>query len=159
MIVWIERKLAIAAHDRLIAEHGGSAGVRDERLLESVLARPQQLYAHGDPAPDLADLAASLAFGIAKNHPFVDGNKRSAYTCCESFLNLNGAELDASAEDKYVSILGLAEGHLKESEYAAWLRSHIRVTPPPQVQEGRSQHAVQKRKPAAKKTTRQRSRS
>ena len=77
MIVWLEKALTLAIHDRQLAEHGGSAGVRDETLLESVLARPQQLFAYGDPVPDLAELAASLAFGLARNHPFVDGNKRT----------------------------------------------------------------------------------
>src|SRR3546814_12112128 len=78
MIVWIEKPLILLLHDRQIAEHGGLAGVRDENLLQSALARPQQLYAYGDPPPDLAALAASLAHGIARNHAFVDGNKRSA---------------------------------------------------------------------------------
>jgi death-on-curing protein len=71
MIIWIEKALALAIHDRQLAEHGGSSGVRDEGLLESALARPQQLFAYGDPPPDLADLAASLAYGLARNHPFV----------------------------------------------------------------------------------------
>jgi death-on-curing protein len=77
MIVWISRALALAVHERQLAEHGGSAGVRDESLLESTLARPQ-LFAYGDPSPDVAALAASLAFGLARNHPFVDGNNRKA---------------------------------------------------------------------------------
>lgn len=76
MIVWLEKALVLAIHDRQLAEHGGSGGVRDETLLESALARPQQLYVYGDPAPDLANLAASLSYGLARNHPFVDGNKR-----------------------------------------------------------------------------------
>jgi death-on-curing protein len=140
MIVWIDRALAHAMHDRQLAEHGGSSGVRDERLLESALARPQQLHAYGDPQPDLADLAASLAFGIAKNHPFVDGNKRTAYVCCETFLVLNGAELEASVEEKYVAILGLAESKLKEAEFAAWLRAHVTL-PKRGVQEPRATYA------------------
>ena len=77
MIIWIERTLALAIHERQLSEHGGGSGVRDEALLESALARPQQLFAYGDPPPDLAALAASLAFGLARNHPFVDGNKRT----------------------------------------------------------------------------------
>jgi death on curing protein len=140
MIIWIEKPLTLALHDRQIAEHGGSAGVRDETLLQSALARPQQLHSYGDPEPDLADLAASLAFGLAKNHPFVDGNKRTAYVCCELFLALNDAELEASVEDKYVTILGLAESRLTEKEFAAWLRSHIHITSRGQVQEDRAQY-------------------
>ena len=82
MISWLTKALVLAIHDRQLAEHGGSAGVRDEGLLESALARPQQLHAYGDPAPDLADLAAALASGLARNHPFVDGKKRSAAGGC-----------------------------------------------------------------------------
>ena len=148
MIVWIEKPFVLALHDRQIAEHGGSSGVRDERLLESALARPQQLFAYGDPAPDLADLAASLAFGIAKNHPFVDGNKRSAHVTYRAFLALNDAELEATLEEKYLAILALAEGKLKEKEFAAWLRAHIRVSARGQVQEPRAKYVV--RKTAAK---------
>src|SRR5699024_8276914 len=104
MILWIEKRLALAIHDRQLAEHGGSSGVRDEGLLESALARPQQLFAYGDPPPDLADLAATLAYGLARNHPFVDGNKRTAYVACRTFLELNGASLSASREEKYRTI-------------------------------------------------------
>jgi death-on-curing protein len=135
MIVWIDRRLALAIHDRQLAEHGGSAGVRDDNLLESALARPQQLYAYGDPSPDLADLAASLAYGLARNHPFVDGNKRTAYVVYRTFLELNGARLLASAEERYLTILGLAEGKLKLEEFADWLRSHIRTGRPDRIQE------------------------
>src|SRR5512141_2290341 len=112
MLVWIEKELVVAIHGRQIAEHGGSAGVRDEGLLESALARPQQLHAYGDPAPDLADLAAALASGLARNHPFVDGNKRTAHVAYRTFLALNGAELAATDEEKYVAMLALAEGKL-----------------------------------------------
>jgi death-on-curing protein len=140
MIVWIEMPLVIALHDRQIAEHGGSTGVRDESLLQSALARPQQLFAYGDPAPDLADLAASLAFGIAKNHPFVDGNKRSAHVTYRTFLALNDAELEATQEEKYLAILSLAESKMSEKEFAVWLRARIRVTTRGQVQEARAQY-------------------
>lgn len=138
MIVWIERTLAVAIHDRQLAEHGGSSGVRDETLLESALARPQQLLHCGDPPPDLADLAATLAFGLARNHLFVDGNKRTAYVVCRTFLALNGVELVASAEDKYLSILALAEGRLPAEAFAAWLRKHSNRNGPDQVQETRA---------------------
>lgn len=142
MIIWIEKPLALALHDRQIAEHGGSAGVRDEGLLQSALARPQQLHAYGDPSPDLADLAASLAFGIAKNHPFVDGNKRTAHVSYRTFLELNDADLEATLEDKYITILALAEGKLKEKEFAAWLRAHIKITARKNLQEPRARYAA-----------------
>jgi death-on-curing protein len=125
MVVWLEKRLALAIHDRQLAEHGGSSGVRDEGLLESALARPQQLFAYGDPSPDLADLAATLAYGIARNHPFVDGNKRTAYVACRTFLELNGASLSASLDEKYLTVLALAEGELEFAEFAAWLRRHF----------------------------------
>lgn len=127
MIVWIERALALALHERQLAEHGGGSGVRDETLLESALARPQQLYAYGDPPPDLADLAASLAFGLARNHPFVDGNKRTAHVCYRVFLALNDAQLVAGEEEKYLQMLTLAEGSLSEADFAAWLRPRLRL--------------------------------
>ena len=141
MYIWIERTLALAIHDRQLAEHGGSSGVRDDSLLDSALARPQQLFAYGDPAPDLAALAASLAFGIARNHPFVDGNKRTAHVCYRVFLALNGAEFEASDEDKYVAMLQLAEGSLDEAGFVAWLRPRIRSTPARQVHEPRARYA------------------
>ena len=138
MIVWIERALALAIHDRQLAEHGGVPGVRDENLLTSVLARQQQLPHYGNPDPDLADLAATLAFGMARNPPFVDGIKRTAYTICRVFLALNGVELVAPAKDKYLSILAVAEGRMQVEEYAAWLRTHSVRDGPDQVQEPRS---------------------
>lgn len=129
MIVWLEKALVLAIHDRQLAEHGGSAGVRDEGLLESALARPQQLHAYGDPAPDLADLAAALAFGLARNHPFVDGNKRTAAVCCETFVELNDATLEADDPDLFPQYLALAEGKLAERDFAAWLRERLRLAP------------------------------
>ena len=141
MFIWIEKALALAIHDRQLAEHGGSGDVRDESLLDSALARPQQLHAYGDPMPDLADLAASLAFGIARNHPFVDGNKRTAHVCYRVFLALNGADLDASDEDKYIAMLGLAEGSLDESGFATWLRQRIRSSAR-QVHDPRGRYAT-----------------
>jgi len=135
MIVWIEKRLVLAIHDRQLAEHGGSSGVRDDHLLESALARPQQLHAYGDPPPDLADLAATLAYGLARNHPFVDGNKRTAYVACRTFLVLNDADLTANAEEKYLTIIALAEGKLSVEEFAGWLRSRIQVSTRNQVQE------------------------
>lgn len=140
IIVWIEKALALAIHDRQLAEHGGSGGVRDESLLDSALARPQQLHACGDPAPDIAALAASLAFGIARHHPFVDGNKRTAHVCYRAFLALNDVDLDASDEDQYVAMLGLAEGNLAEAGFAVWLRQRIRPAAAKQVHEKRARY-------------------
>jgi death-on-curing protein len=135
MIVWLDRTLVLAIHDRQLAEHGGSSGVRDHGLLESALARPQQLHAYGDPLPDLADLAASLAHGLARNHPFVDGNKRTAAVCCETFIELNSGQLLAEDIELFPRFLALAEGKLKQEEFAAWLRSRIQVERNDKVQE------------------------
>jgi death-on-curing protein len=125
MIAWLGKALVLAVHDRQIAEHGGSAGVRDEGLLESALARALQLHAHGDPAPVLADLAAALAYGLARNHPFVDGNTRTAAVCCETFVELNGARIEAGDLELFEQYLALAEGKLDERDFAAWLRERL----------------------------------
>ena len=142
MIVWLEKALVLAIHDRQIAEHGGSAGVRDEGLLESALARPQQLHAYGDPAPDLADLAASLAYGLARNHPFVDGNKRTAAVCCETFVELNDAVLEADDLELFEQYLALAEGKLAERDFAAWLRERLRMSAEGKAHESRARYRV-----------------
>ncbi len=141
MIVWIEKALAIAIHERQLAEHGGDSGVRDDGLLDSALGRPQQLQAYGDPPPDLADLAASLAFGLARNHPFVDGNKRTAAVACETFIMLNGAVLLADDLALYPRYVALAEGSLSETEFTSWLREHIRLDGKKQVNESRARYA------------------
>jgi len=125
MIVWISKRLIVAVHERQLAEHGGGEGIGDEGLLGSALARPQQLHAYGNPPPDLADLAASLAFGLAHNHPFVDGNKRTAAVACETFLVLNGATLPVDDLELYPVYLALAEGSLTEPDFAAWLRARL----------------------------------
>ena len=135
MIVWVDKALALAMHDRQLAEHGGGSGVRDEGMLDSALARPQQRYAYGDPPPDLAELAAALAFGLARNHPFVDGNKRTAAVACETFILLNDASLEASDDELYPHYLGLAEGSLDEAGFADWLRTKIVAKPAGKVQE------------------------
>ena len=141
MIIWIEKPFAIAIHDRQLAEHGGIPGVRDESLLDSALARPQQLHAYGDPPPDLADLAASLGFGVARNHPFLDGNKRTAAVACETFIVLNGAVLAADNVALYPVYLALAEGSLPEVDFAAWLRSHIVQATGNELHEPRARYA------------------
>ena len=140
MIIWIRRAFALAIHDRQLSEHGGGSGVRDEGMLESALARPQQLYAYGDPPPDLADLAASLAFGLARNHPFVDGNKRTAAVACETFVMLNGASLDATDLELYPVYVALAEGSLSEADFAAWLRPRLKLVAGASVNEPRSRY-------------------
>ncbi len=152
MIVWIEKSLALAIHDRQLAEHGGTSGVRDEKLLESAPVRPLQLHANGDPAPDLADLVANLAFGLARNRPFVDGNKRTAHVCYRVFLALNDLELEAGDEDKYLTVLALAEGKLAEADFAKWLRHHIRIDHRGRVQEPRA--ARYRAPPARREVTR-----
>jgi death-on-curing protein len=127
-MIWIGKALVLAIHDRQLAEHGGTAGVRDEGLLESALARPQQLHAYGNPAPALSDLAAALAYGLARNHPFLDGNKRTAAVACETFLELNGATLEASDLELYPLYMALAEGKLEERDFAAWLRGRVQAS-------------------------------
>lgn len=101
------------------------SGVRDDALLDSALARPKQLLAYGEPPPDLAALAASLAYGLARNHPFVDGNKRTAAVACETFIVLNGATLQAGDLELYGFYIGLADGSLDEAACAAWLRPRL----------------------------------
>ena len=138
MVTWITRPLALAIHERQLAEHGGGTGVRDESLLESALARPLQLHAHGDPPPDVADLAAALAFGLARNHPFVDGNKRTAQVCYRTFLALNEAEFAASDEEKYAQMVGLAAGDITEAAFADWLRGRLTLRGRNAVHEARA---------------------
>ena len=140
MIIWIGKAFAIAIHERQLAEHGGSDGVRDESLLDSALARPQQKHAYGDPPPDLADLAASLTFGLARNHPFVDGNKRTAAVACEVFVMLNGGVINADDLELYTRYVALAEGTLPEADFAHWLRKHIRFDAGKRVNEPRARY-------------------
>ena len=119
--VWIEESVVWAVHEAQLAEHGGSAGVRDAGLLASALARPLNLAAYGEP--DVATLAAAYGYGIARNHPFIDGNKRTAFVCTELFLLLNGASLTADDAQCVATMLALAAGDLSEAEFAAWLRT------------------------------------
>ena len=122
---WIREDVVLAVHRRLLAEHGGPAGVRDPGLLASALARPRHAYHYSQPRPDLPALAAAYAFGIARNHPFADGNKRTAYVVCRAFLRLNGADIDAPRDEKYQTVVTLAEGRLTEDDLASWLRDHL----------------------------------
>jgi death-on-curing protein len=121
--IWVTESVALAMHHEQLAEHGGSDGVRDSGLFESAMTRPQNLAAYGDP--DVADLAASYAFGIARNHPFVDGNKRTAAVVSETFLILNGQSLAATDAEVVVIFLALAAGELTESELAEWFRDRV----------------------------------
>jgi death on curing protein len=123
--IWVTLDVALAVHAEQIAEHGGGEGVRDAGLVESALARPQNLVAYGEP--DAAALAAAYAFGIARNHPFVDGNKRTAVVISETFLVLNGYTLVASDAELVVAFLALAAGELSEKQLADWFRE--RITP------------------------------
>ncbi|MEW6364059.1 MAG: type II toxin-antitoxin system death-on-curing family toxin [Acidobacteriota bacterium] len=124
--VWIQENVVTAIHHRQLVEHGGAPGLRDENALASSLAKPKNLLAYSDPKPDIASLAASYACGIVMNHPFVDGNKRTAFVVCRTFLMLNGHDIDASAEEKYFAFLRLARGEMLEPELAGWIRNHLR---------------------------------
>jgi death on curing protein len=120
--VWIDPAVIRAVHEEQLAEHGGAAGLRDEGLLESALARPLQLAAYSEP--DVAALAASYGYGLARNHPFVDGNKRTAFVAVELFLALNGHELIADDVACVLTMLDVASGQITEPEFADWLRRH-----------------------------------
>ena len=121
--IWVAAAVAEAAHLEQLTEHGGGEGVRDVGLLASAMARPQNLALYG--TPDAADLAAAYAFGIARNHPFVDGNKRTAAVVSETFLALNGYALRASDAELVVAMVALAAGELSEAELADWFRVHM----------------------------------
>jgi death on curing protein len=123
--VWIEVRDALALHDRLLALDGGAAGVRDQGLLESALARPRQLSAYGD-RPSLIDMAAAYTAGIVRNHPFVDGNKRTGFVVGVLFLEMNGYRFTASEEDATQAVLNLAAGTLDETASAAWMHANVK---------------------------------
>lgn len=126
--IWISIELTTSIHRRQLAEHGGADGVRDPGMLESALGRPRHLFAYADPSPDIPALAAAYAFGIAKNHAFIDGNKRTAYVVCRTFLLLNGYDLTAPPIERYTTFLALAAGDLSEDALADWLRQHTKRT-------------------------------
>ena len=121
--VWIASNVLYAVHDEQLAEHGGLVGLRDANALESAIARAQQLAHYG--APDVAELAAAYGFGIARNHPFSDGNKRTAFVAVELFLALNGHELTADDADCILTMLRLAAGDTEEAAFAQWIREHL----------------------------------
>lgn len=119
---WIDRRSLLLLHGASVAEHGGGDGIRDEGLLDSALARPQNQLAYGKP--DFADLAASYCVGLAKNHPFVDGNKRVAFLSMGLFLGLNGYRLQATQVEATLTILAVAGSDMSEAELADWIRAH-----------------------------------
>lgn len=117
---WIRQDVVLAAHEEALKEHGGPEGVRDMGLLESALARPKNLFVYSDEPPTLARLAAAYAKGIVANHPFVDGNKRTAFTVSLTFLLLNGLRVTASREDRVLTFWSLAAGEISEEQLTAW---------------------------------------
>ncbi len=124
--VWILRKIVFALHAEQLAEHGGLEGIRDEGMFDSALARPQNLIAYNQDA-DVAMLAASYTYGLAKNRPFIDGNKRIAFITGELFIELNGFELIASDGDCVLTMLAVADGSLSEEELSEWYRTNLRA--------------------------------
>jgi death-on-curing protein len=122
---WIDRHALVLLHAESLAEHGGSSGLRDEGLLESALARPLNLAAYGNP--DFAELAAAYGMGLARNHPFVDGNKRAAFLAVGLFLTLNGYRLHAAQVDATMTMLAVAAGDIDEPAFAAWIREQSRA--------------------------------
>jgi len=121
---WILKQVVLAAHTQLLAAHGGGEGLRDAALLESGLARPQQHYAYG--SPDIIELAAIYTAGIVRNHPFVDGNKRTGFSIGIAFLELNGFIFEGTEEDVVQAVFALAAGDLDEAGYAKWLRTNAK---------------------------------
>jgi len=126
---WIDKRALLLLHDESLAEHGGAAGLRDEGLLDSALARPSNLAAYGEP--DAVDPAAAYGYGLAKNHPFVDGNKRAAFLAVGVFLAINGFRLRATQAEATVAVFALAAGEIDEMAFAAWLREHSQPRDPP----------------------------
>jgi death on curing protein len=126
-IKWLLEETVLAIHKRQIAEHGGLDGVRDHGLLSSALARPQNLLAYSEGTANISALAAAYAFGIARNHPFNDGNKRTALVVMRTFLLLNEHNINATQEEKYLTFLKLAEGNLSEEELVEWIEQKLTV--------------------------------
>ncbi|CQR43115.1 Death-on-curing family protein [Thiomonas sp. CB3] len=123
--IWLDPAVLQAVHEEQLAEHGGASGTRDAGLFESALARPENLAAYGEP--DAAALAAAYGWGLARNHPFVDGNKRTAFVAAELFLMLNGHELAADDAACVLTMLSVASGDMGEDAFAAWIRSHLHL--------------------------------
>lgn len=123
MTVWLSRDLVLAIHDEQLAEHGGAGGLRDPGLLDSALARPANRAGYAEP--DMAELAALYALGIARNHPFTDGNKRTAYVALETFLALNGRRFPVSDADAVIITLQMAAGDMDDAAFIAWVRANV----------------------------------
>ena len=121
--IWLNEDVLYAVHDEQLAEHGGQSGVRDASLFESAMGKPQNLAAYGEP--DAAALAAAYGYGISRNHPFLDGNKRTAFVAVELFLMLNGYQLTASDPQCVLTMLDVAAGVITEEQFAAWIRTHL----------------------------------
>ena len=119
---WVDKRALLLLHDESLAEHGGAPGIRDEGLFDSAIARPLNLDSYG--TPDFADLAASYAIGLAKNHPFVDGNKRAAFLATGLFLHLNGYRLTVSQADATLTMFAIAASEMDKASFADWLRRH-----------------------------------
>jgi death on curing protein len=119
---WLNAEVLLAVHDEQLAEHGGAAGIRDRGLFDSAMARAPNLAHYGEP--DVGGLAAAYGCGLARNHPFVDGNKRTAFVAVELFLACNGHDLNANDEDCVLTMLAVADGSLEESAFADWIRRH-----------------------------------
>ena len=123
--VWLLRSVVVAVHEEQLAQHGGMPGIRDEKLLESALARPRNLYAYGNPT--LVELGAAYAAGITRNHPFLDGNKRTGFLSMFIFLARNGVELTATQAEATAAMLALAEGSIAEDQLVRWIEDHTRI--------------------------------
>jgi death-on-curing protein len=122
---WIDRRALLLLHAETLAEHGGLPEIRDEALLDSALARPHQIYAY-ERGADVARLAAAYAVGLARNYPFADGNKRTAFLALGLFLGLNGYRLAADKAEATVTMLGVAAGQLSEADFVSWVRAHVK---------------------------------
>ena len=125
---WVLKEVVQSFHAQQLIEHGGGHGLRDESMLESALSKPQQMWNYKEPKPDIPTLAAVYAFGLAKNHPYVDGNKRTAAIACEVFLLLNGYEFTVGETEKYPQYLALASGDHTQESFTAWLVAHTVVS-------------------------------
>ena len=126
MTIWLSRDLVLAIHDEQLHEHGGASDIRDAGLLESALARPLNAAGYGNP--DISELAALYAVGIVRNHPFIDGNKRTGYVALETFLRLNGCMFTATDADVVITVLRLAGGDITDDDFVAWVRQHAHVS-------------------------------
>ena len=135
---WISEDFALAIHERQLAEHGGGSGIRDRGMFESAMARPLQLHSYGGEGVGIPDYAAAYAFGLARNHPFVDGNKRTAYVVCRTFLVINGWDLVGTMEERYAAFVSMSAGEMDEASFTEWLRHHAR---PNQVSEAAGRYA------------------